>query len=334
MAMIGLIEIFVVLLFACFVVAIGIAAQVALLGGALHVLFGFDILRALLFAVIIIPTDPIGVLAALQETDAEEHIEMIAKGESLFDDAIAVVMYVALLSVLAGHGAGGSVLGGIAHLLTQEVLLSITAGIAAGAAAFMLLRFARDPELQVLITLLAAYGGFLAAHYLAASGILLVVALGVTLGSFHRIVPTKAVIGEVHGTFWRVFTFLLTSILYLLIGVLIQRTHGLADYLRFLSLSTAIFLIMNVVRWGLLFLLLKLAGFLQKKNYSLRTVAFLAIGSLKGPISVAMLIALPLTLGGVFVQKACVIGYTIVLFSIVGQGVALRLVGARLLKRA
>lgn len=73
-------------------VLIGIIGQVIIMGYILHSLFGFALLNAFLFSVIIIPTDPVGVLNILEEIGAEERIKIIAEGESLFDDAVAIII--------------------------------------------------------------------------------------------------------------------------------------------------------------------------------------------------------------------------------------------------
>ena len=89
---------------------------------------------------------------------------------------------------------------------------------------------------------------------------------------------------------------------------------------------------MFLLRWFTLTLILKGIGRLMKEPFSLRIITFMAFGSMKGPISLAMLIALPMSLGNEFVFKACIIGYSIILFSIVIQGSFLKLAAKKLLE--
>ncbi len=310
-------------------VLIGISGQVILLGYILHFLFGFALLNAFLFSVIIIPTDPVGVLNILEEIGADERIKIIAEGESLFDDAVAIIIFGALMSILLKEKTVN--LSFFMEFLSHELVLSFVLGLTIGILSYVLIKFTEDIHLQVVISLVTAFGGFLLATYLHSSGILLVVFAGLLLGNISNITKFKNVIDRDHLLFWDIVTFLLTTILYLFIGIIIQDTHGLSEYLHWLLASIAIFLIMFLLRWFTLTLILKGIGRLIKEPFSLKIITFMAFGSMKGPISLAMLIALPMSLGNEFVFKACIIGYSIIMFSILIQGSLLRLTAKKLL---
>lgn len=311
-------------------VLIGIIGQVIIMGYILHFLFGFALLNAFLFSVIIIPTDPVGVLNILEEIGAEERIKTIAEGESLFDDAVAIIIFGTLMSILLKEKTVNLLF--FVEFLSHELVLSFVLGLVIGILSYVLIRFTEDIHLQIVISLVTAFGGFLLATYLHASGILLVVFAGLLLGNISNITKFKNVINRDHLFFWNIVTFLLTTILYLIIGIIIQNTHGLSEYLHWLLASIAIFLIMFLLRWFMLTLILKGVGRLMKEPFSLRIIIFMAFGSMKGPVSLAMLIALPMSLGNEFVFKACIIGYSIILFSIVIQGSFLKLATKKLVE--
>jgi CPA1 family monovalent cation:H+ antiporter len=310
-------------------VLVGIIIQVLLLGYILHWTFGFALLHAFLFSVIIIPTDPVGVVNILEETGSAERIKIIAESESLFDDAVAIIIYGTLMSILLGDKAVN--LSFFMEFLFQEVILSLVLGLASGALAYILIKHTEDVHIRVIITLVTAFGGFLLATKLHSSGILLIVFAGLMLGNMHHLMKIENVIGTKQLVFWDFLTFLLTTILYLFIGIVIQNTHGLSEYIHYFPISLGIFLLMSVLRWLILFIFLKTIGTLQHEHFSLKIITFMALGSLKGPISLAMLIALPMALGMDFVIKVCIIGYTIILFSILVQGSLVKITASRLL---
>lgn len=311
-------------------VLLGIVVQVLLLGYILHLAFNFTLLHAFLFSVIIIPTDPIGVVNILEETGSAERIKVIAESESLFDDAVAIIIYGTLMSVALGDKVVN--LQFFSEFLFQEVFLSLLLGLASGTVAYMLIKHTEDIHFRVIITLVTAFGGFLLAIKLHSSGILLVVFAGLLLGNAHRVLKIENVIGSKQLIFWDIMTFLLTTILYLFIGIVIQNTHGLSEYILYLPMSFGIFLLMIILRWLMLLIFLKTIGALQKEEFSLKIITFMALGSLKGPISLAMLIALPMALGMEYVVKVCIIGYTIILFSIVIQGSLVKVTAKKLLE--
>ncbi len=111
-------------------VLVGISGQVILLGYILHFLFGFALLNAFLFSVIIIPTDPVGVLNILEEIGADERIKIIAEGESLFDDAVAIIIFGALMSILLKEKTVN--LSFFMEFLSHELVLSFVLGLTIG----------------------------------------------------------------------------------------------------------------------------------------------------------------------------------------------------------
>src|SRR6056297_2698258 len=85
---------------------VGLPLAVVLLGVIGTVAFGFELAISLLFAAIILPTDPAAVLSLFEEFDVAERLAVTIEGESLLNDGVAIVIF---SSILATAQAGQSV---------------------------------------------------------------------------------------------------------------------------------------------------------------------------------------------------------------------------------
>src|SRR5207244_5795166 len=110
------------------------------------------------------------------------------------------------------------------------------------AACVLLLRRAREAELEILVTLVAAYGSYLAADLLHFSGIVGVVVAGVVVARYARGQ------GRLQGTqllgFWNLLAFVLNAVLFVLVGAALPT----ASLLRLLPLVGVAYLAMLLVR--------------------------------------------------------------------------------------
>ena len=198
---------------------IGVFVTVVLIGVLLHLVLGLDWAFGFLIGAIVAATDPIAVVGLLRQIGAPRGLEAILDGESLFNDGTGVALFTAVLgTILTGHPSAGD-----AALRFVFVTVGGAAiGVAAGAASAILLRTVREAELEILITLVLAYGSYLLADLVHASGVVAVVAAG--------IVVARTLQGtQLHG-FWRLLAFVLNAILFLLVGLALPtgRLFGVA----------------------------------------------------------------------------------------------------------
>jgi len=70
---------------------------------ATHYILGLPIAAALIFGVLISPTDPISVIAIFRETRVGKNLSMIMEAESAFNDGVAIVLFTLLVSFASGH---------------------------------------------------------------------------------------------------------------------------------------------------------------------------------------------------------------------------------------
>jgi monovalent cation:H+ antiporter, CPA1 family len=159
----------------------------------------------------------------LRQVGAPRGLEAILDGESLFNDGTGVALFAAVLgTILTGHPS----LADAGVRFVQVTVVGAAIGVAAGAAAVALLRLVDEAELEILITLVLAYGAYLAADLVHASGVVAVVAAGVVTARYGS--RTGRLQGtQLHG-FWRLLAFVLNAILFLVVGLALPAHRLLA----------------------------------------------------------------------------------------------------------
>ncbi len=195
----------------------GVLLTAGVVAGALAIV-GIPIGPALLTGAILSATDPIAVVAVFRRLPVPRTLATIVECESLFNDAVAVVLYRA---VLAGIALGVAGAGSIA-LVTLQTIAGAACGIALGIAlAFFaargLQRAAGGAAVQIAATLSCAYGAYFAADYLHLSGIFATIAFGIALRYYERASITLTIAREVEH-FWDVAALFANVIVFFLAG--------------------------------------------------------------------------------------------------------------------
>jgi CPA1 family monovalent cation:H+ antiporter len=113
--------------------------------------FELPLIYCLLFGALISPTDPIAVLGILKKAGVPDSLETKITGESLFNDGVAVVVFLVFLEIAKGaHEITGLM---IAGLFLKEALGGVVYGLAIGAATYWMLKSVDNYQVEVLITL-------------------------------------------------------------------------------------------------------------------------------------------------------------------------------------
>ncbi len=295
----------------------GTALSTALVGvGSYLVLgvLGFDVgfVHCLLFGSLISPTDPIAVLGILKAAKAPRSLEITITGESLFNDGVGVVFFLAILGVAAGGDVSA---GSIARLFVQEAIGGALFGIAIGYVGFRLLRSIDQYSVEILITLAMVLGGYVAAEHLHVSAPIAAVAAGLLIGNQGRALAMSDTTRDHLDAFWELIDEILNAVLFLLIGLEVVHLQLTAELL----LAAAIMIpLVLIARW------LSVAGPLAAmpafRAQARGAVALLTWGGLRGGISVALALSIP---NGPARNVILVITYCIVVFSILIQGTTL-----------
>jgi monovalent cation/hydrogen antiporter len=284
---------------------------------------------AFILGAIVSPTDAIAATAIAQRFGVPRRIVVVLEGESLLNDATALVCYrVAIGAAVSGSFA---VFDAGLHFIVVAV-----GGAAVGLAAGYLVRLVRrridDPPIEVTISLMTGYLVFLPAELLHVSGVLAVVSAGIYLGwHAHELTsPRSRMLGQ--GT-WETVSFVLNAVLFTLVGLQLRPVLDALD-----SYST-----WELVRDGALvsatvilvrFLWVFPAAFVRRLAVGhihlndtlppLRSSAFIAWAGMRGAVSLAAALALPLTdrAGAPLANRPLIVflTYCVILTTLVGQG--------------
>ncbi|OCX51523.1 sodium:proton antiporter [Mucilaginibacter sp. PPCGB 2223] len=308
----------------------GILISTTIVGGAVWGLFRMfnlpiPLIYCLLFGAVISPTDPIAVLAILREAKIPLSLEVKISGESLFNDGVAVVVFVTLLTA-AREGVSAIDIFDIGKLFLQQAIGGLVFGILLGYAGYYALRLIDDYKVEVLVTIAIVMGGYLAADTLHVSGPLAMVVAGIITGNKVKDEVLSDTSRDYLGKFWELVDEILNAVLFLLIGLemLVIKINVTVLLIGFISIG-----IVLLARWVSVYIPIQLLQY--KIRFERHAVAILTWGGLRGGLSVA----LALSLGNEMHRDEFVlITYIIVVFSILVQGLSIGSFTRRLLKKA
>ncbi len=296
---------------------LGTVLSTVLVGLAVYYIFpalGFEIsfIHALLFGSLISPTDPIAVMAILKKVGVPSTLETKVVGESLFNDGIAVVIFLTLLGI-AAHGE--TTASHVALLFAEEALGGVVLGGVLGYIAFVMLRSVDNYQVEILLTLALVMGGYELATVLHTSGPIAMVVAGLIVGNVGRTHAMSAHTKENLDNFWELIDEFLNAILFLLLGfslLIIEFNQA--------ALNAGLIMIPVLLLIRYLSVLLPVTVLKRFRSFSPGAVNILTWGGLRGGISVALALSLP---PGELRDFLLLVTYCIVMFSIIVQGLTI-----------
>lgn len=312
----------------------GIIVAIAITGGLMYWLTPLDLNSALLFGALISTTDPVAVIALFKEIGAPERLNMLVDGESLFNDATAIVAFdiikgIAIVAAAAGTVAptwtlsvAGTALGQFLFVFLGGALL----GAFVGWLMIQVIRLAnKDPLLEIAFSTVVAYAAFIMANdYLGLSGVMAAVGAGMVI-NYYSTTRISAATQQYMRQFWGYASFLANSFIFLLLGLteifLIKETGRLYVIIGAIVaaiLSVLIARIVIVVGGCSLYNL-----FTKPQNkIDGRNQAVMIWGGLRGALPIALAVSLPADFPG----RDFILQYTIaiVLFSLLIQGTTIK----------
>ncbi|UCH20631.1 MAG: sodium:proton antiporter [Deltaproteobacteria bacterium] len=278
------------------------------------------LIYCLLFGALISPTDPIAVLGILKKAGVPKSLETKITGESLFNDGVAVVVFLVFLEI--ARGTHNITVISIAGLFIKEAVGGVAFGLAVGAVAYWMLKTVDNYQVEVLITLALVTGGFALADALDISGPIAIVVAGLLIGNHGRLLAMSNRTREHLDTFWELVDEVLNAVLFVLIGLEVLVLTFNRMYFIAGLLLIPLLLIARFLSVGFPVVILRLL-----RSFSPNVVKILTWGGLRGGISVALALSLP---PGKNREIILAITYVIVVFSIIVQGLTIgKLVQAR-----
>ena len=305
------------------------AAAVAVIG---HELIGLPWAVSFALGAIVSPTDPAAATAIMRRVGAPRRLVNVLEGESLFNDATALVAYKVAVAAAVGAGvsAGHSVL---------EFFVDAGGGVAIGLAVGFVIgevrRRVSDVNTELTISLFSAYGAFVPADQLGVSGVLAVVACGVYLA--FRAPEIASLEARMQGQgLWSILTFLLNAALFILIGlqlpVIVDGLEGLPAG-EVIGYAAAICAAVIAMRFIWTFVTTAIIRALDRRpsqvarRASWRARVVSSWAGMRGAVSLAAALALPLHThaGAPLPGRELIqfITFALILVTVVGEGLTL-----------
>jgi CPA1 family monovalent cation:H+ antiporter len=276
-------------------------------GGGLPLVYG------LLFGALISPTDPIAVLGILKKAGAPKALETVFTGESLFNDGVGVVVFLTILAIATGQAKPTA--GSVALFVLIEAAGGLALGFGLGWIVYRLLRSVDVYQVEILLTLALAAGGYSLAEALHVSAPITIVVAGLFIGNHGRSFAMSERTLLNLDTFWELVDEILNAVLFVIIGLEIIAVDLSASLLIPAFAAVLIVLVARVVSVGFSAMLIR-----PKRRFERGALGILTWGGLRGGISIALALALP---PGPERQLILTVTYTVVVFSVLVQGLTI-----------
>lgn len=296
----------------------GLLISTGIIGFIFATFTDFDLMVALLLGAILSATDPVAVIAIFKQLGVPERLTILVEGESLFNDATSLVLATILIGLLSAGGFTSSVVVDG----TGEFLFVFVGGVAVGwilavIAGQTLGHIEADPAIEITLTTILAYLSFIIAeHAFHVSGIMAVVAAGLTIGSWgkSKISPSSSMFME---HFWEYLAFVANALIFLMVGLQIDLLVLWQSIDLIALVVVAMLISRGIVIFGVVPLLGKFPG---AEAIGLPFQSVMYWGGLRGAIALAIVLSLP-----PFDYKDTLISLVMgaVLFTLVVQGLTI-----------
>ncbi len=298
--------------------SVGLCISTALVGiGTYFILnlVGIELSFAycLLFGALISPTDPVAVMGILKTAGVSKKLETKITGESLFNDGVAIVFFLALFGIAVN---GDQVdFGNIGMLFVQEAIGGAVFGFACGYLVLKMLKHVDNYQVEVLLTLALVAGGATAATSMHLSAPIAVVVAGLMIGNQGRRAAMSRETVKHLDTFWELIDEILNAVLFLIIGLEVMLLSSDAKIWLVGVLLAVLVITARLIAVSVPVSILRL-----HKDFHPHVIKILTWGGLRGGISVALALAIP---AGPERDIVVTITYVIVVMSILLQGLTI-----------
>lgn len=246
-------------------------------------------------------TDPIGIKGVLSSVKAPHHLMVKLEGESLFNDAVCIALFMSILAIVKG---GQFTVEDFFATLAYEIVVAVIIGVIFGLFVLKLLKGKHEMESLILSTAFLATGSYLVALYAHASGPIACVVGGLIVGNRWQDILKEQEIDEINH-FWHTVEGIINSFLFTLIGMELF----IIDFNTDLLLGGIVaFIILHLSRFAGNYLAFVPFRSVRKKSYH-GSLAILSWGGVRGGISLALILAVA-NIPELSQYSSILIGYT------------------------
>ncbi len=269
----------------------GLLLSTGLTGYIIHLATGIPLAESFLLGSILSATDPVAVIALFKQLGTPLRLTVLVEGESLFNDATAIVVSRILIAVVAaGNITFGTLLHGTASFFVVfigGVVVGWLLGLLTG---YILGMVESDPFIEISLTTVLAYLSFvIAEELLHVSGVMATVAAGLTIGGWGRMKISHSVRSYLEH-FWEYLVFVANALIFLMVGLHVKISAITESF----GMILWIILAMSISRAVIIFGIVPMVGKREKSepvNLRYQTVMFW--GGLRGAIALAIVLSLP-----------------------------------------
>lgn len=300
--------------------------------GAAHWILGLPWGVGFVLGAIVSPPDVVAPLAIARRLNLPHRILVILEGEGLANDATALILYrFAVLAVSTGAFSLTTASETFVAIVACEVLF----GIAVGWLSLRLRQWSHDPRVEICLSLLTPYLAFWVPEHFGGSGVLATVAAGLYVSWNGPLLISAAT--RLQGVFfWDFVTWLIEGVLFLSAGFQMRllmdkaKATPLNEVLVAIALTSAIVIVARFM-WVFpgTYLTRLFSRKLAKRDPApdWRTVVVIGFTGIRGVVSLAVALALPLTLpdGSDFPHRDLIlfVSFGVICVTLVGIGLTL-----------
>lgn len=269
---------------------VGLLISTAVIGFTMAYITHVPLLACLLLGAIVSATDPVAVVAIFKDLGAPQRLAILVEGESLFNDATAIVVFTIISAMLLGQ-SDPTLLSGIGSFIKVFFGGIIVGYLTSRLICFLLVHIGDSNLPKITLTISLAYLSFIIAeHSLHVSGVMAVVTAALVLGSRGRSVITQS---AWHGLeeVWEQIGFVANSVIFVLVGLKVPSIMAAMDSQQVIWLTVLLlagFIARFAIIFGLVPLMSKL-GWSAQVSTGYRAVMFW--GGLRGAVSLALALA-------------------------------------------
>jgi CPA1 family monovalent cation:H+ antiporter len=295
---------------------------------------GFPWLAALITGAIVAATDPVAVVAKLKEMNAPRRLSVLLEGESLFNDATAIVLFSLFLSMAVASQSVGIAdpLSSASDIFLKFMTIFVgggLTGLAVGILFGLLQKLIKKNVVRGAISLVVAYGSYIAAEHLMVSGVMstLIAAISFSILSerYHRQrSSSESAVAEIK-YLWNVLAHIANVSVFLVMGAVI--TIDMFEH-RWLAMLIAIFALL-IARAVSVYGVLSIFSLFKELKVPLASQTVMVWGGLRGAVTLALALSLPTSLDYWWTIQS--IAFGVVIFSLFVQAPTMKMLTTRLL---